>query len=162
MLKSTIINLQGILSANLGSEFYLETKKLFSEGLYLILLDAQGLESVDEIGVSFLQKTANAAKNSGSNLAICNLSHSILKTWKESNLTDSIPSFPSRAEAIQYLEQFISTPSAKNTDPSLVYCPFCSALLRIKNFGNNSCPACGNKFYFQPNGHITSYEKLTN
>ncbi|WCL47596.1 STAS domain-containing protein [Leptospira sp. GIMC2001] len=160
MLKSTIINLQGILSADLGSEFYLETKKLFSEDRYLVLLDAQELKSIDEIGIGFLEKTASAAKNSGSQIAICNLAPSLIKIWNESNLESLIPSFQTRSDAIQHLEQFIHAPSQKNTDPSLVYCPACSVLLRIKNFGNNSCPACGNKFYIQQNGHLTSYEKL--
>jgi anti-anti-sigma regulatory factor len=164
-LKSTIINLQGTLSAELGSEFYLEAKNLLSEP-YLILLDASGLDQLDEIGTSFLLKTFKQAQKTKSKLAITGLSQAFWGLWEKEGLSDSIPRFSSRSEAIQYLESFLpSQPGLEKVDsntshPSLVYCPHCDDLLRVVQFGNQTCPKCKGKFYIQPNFHISEYERL--
>lgn len=164
-LKSTIINLQGTLSAELGSEFYLEAKNLVSEP-YLILLDGSGLDQLDEIGASFLLKTFNQAQKTGSKLAIAELPQAFWGLWEKENLSGSIPRFSSRSEAIHYLESFLPGTSeikkldSNSSQPSLVYCPHCDNLLRVIQFGDQVCPKCKGKFYIQPNFHISAYEKL--
>lgn len=116
-LKSTIINLQGFLSAELGSEFYLATKDLLQEP-YLVLLDASNLEGMDEIGAVYLRKFLELGSKNGSRFAVAHLGQRLGSLWDAEDLTSHIPRFPHREAGIQYLESFLRESGTPRTPRS--------------------------------------------
>lgn len=181
-MNSTIINLQGNFSAELGSEFYLSVRDLLRDP-YLLLLDGSGILDLDPIGVGFLQKAIHKAKESKSHLAVVGLPIRIQEKWVGEGLGEGIPIFRSRSEGIQYLEGFLpieekqmspAGDSPRSTGPKSgavsavlpgdvlaeTYCPHCRIPVRIQKYGDQICGSCGGKFYFQKNHRRSKYEKL--
>jgi anti-anti-sigma regulatory factor len=179
LLKSLIINIHGNFSAELGSELYLNLKPVLSQS-HLCLFDARELDSLDEIGVEFLQKIFKYGQESDSKFAIANLSQNLWKIW-DSQLSSSIPRFSGREEGIRYLESFLLSSSCSAGSPgstnsqqtglaesgngnfsqeTWVYCPHCESINVIHEYGDQECGSCGGKFYVQPNLHVSIYEKL--
>lgn len=179
MLKSIIVNVQGNLSAELGSELYLKLKTILTEP-HLLLLDASGLDSWDEIGIQFLHKLVSKAEEADSKLAVCHLPQKFWREW-EREFKSSIPRFPQRKDGILYLESFLegSVPQksetssgshqdleskkikkATDSEEEWIYCPHCETILTVHQFGDNQCGKCGGKFYIQSNFHVSIYERL--
>ncbi len=178
-MESRVINLVGSFSAELGSQFYLELKSILSSP-HLVLVDAEKLDSIDEIGWEFLKKTLIKVKESNSKIAICNLNSKWMDLWNIHKLTLDFPIFANRSEGKSFLESQISIPvekksgeishSNQNSNESKpvfssspntsLYCPHCDSILRTYKMGINSCPSCKGKFYLHPNYKISSFEKV--
>lgn len=104
-----IINIQGDLSAELGSELYLNAKESLKQSS-LLLLDMVGLENLDDIGIQFIHKIIRRAEENNSRLACANLPHKFWEKW-DGEFASLIPRFPQRKDGIHYLESFLPNES---------------------------------------------------
>ena len=184
-MESRIINLVGQLSAEAGSQLYLELKSLLISP-HLLLFDATKLANIDEIGWQFLKKCQTKIYQTGSHAAIIGLNQDSHLPWKSNRLLETIPIFQERDSAKKHLASLVgvnldSTPSSNvnphpsshsipgnktvssstsNTINTSLYCPHCDSILRTYQMGNNSCPSCKGKYFLHKDFKISSFEKV--
>lgn len=167
-MESRIINLVGLLSAESGSQLYLELKSLLSSP-HLVLFDASRLEMIDEIGWQFLKKCQTKILDSESFAAINGISQEFISGWMRNNLLTSIPNFADRDSAKKYLASKIESrleaqakipPRPYLSVNTALYCPHCDSILRTYQMGNNTCPSCKGKYFLHKDYKISSFEKV--
>ncbi|MCZ8237337.1 MAG: hypothetical protein O9310_02785 [Leptospiraceae bacterium] len=167
-MESRIINLVGLLSAESGSQLYLELKSLLSSP-HLVLFDASRLEMIDEIGWQFLKKCQTKILDSESFAAINGLNQEFISGWMRNNLLTSIPNFDDRDSAKRYLASKIESrlevqakipPRPHPSFNASLYCPHCDSILRTYQMGNNTCPSCKGKYFLHKDYKISSFEKV--
>ena len=158
----------GLLSAESGSQLYLELKSLLSSP-HLVLFDASRLEMIDEIGWQFLKKCQTKILDSESFAAINGLNQEFISGWMRNNLLTSIPNFDDRDSAKRYLASKIESrlevqvkipPRPHPSFNASLYCPHCDSILRTYQMGNNTCPSCKGKYFLHKDYKISSFEKV--
>lgn len=158
----------GLLSAESGSQLYLELKSLLSSP-HLVLFDASRLEMIDEIGWQFLKKCQTKILDSESFAAINGLNQEFISGWMRNNLLASIPNFDDRDSAKRYLASKIESrlevqvkipPRPHPSFNASLYCPHCDSILRTYQMGNNTCPSCKGKYFLHKDYKISSFEKV--
>lgn len=158
LVKELIVNLQGKLDSILGNNFREKTDPLLRSEPYYILLDANDLQTWDEIGLGLLRDSSTS--HPSSRFAACGLSEILTKDWERFGVSRTIPYFRTREDAKNYLlSGRIGTPVHTITE-STAACPACLQILRVQGKGNYRCPACSHTFYLTADYRTASYEKL--
>ncbi|TGN19608.1 STAS domain-containing protein [Leptospira idonii] len=165
-MKSLLIRLSGHLSAEMGSDLYLNIKETSSEPS-LFCLDFSELASIDEVGVEYLKKISNRAKATGSKVALSGISPEWKQILESHQMADTFSLFSDILEAKLALETHLSTenPANEMRDVSIegekrIGCPECGQTLRWQSKGDHSCPSCQAKFAVNYKGWISTYERL--
>jgi len=99
-----VLSPQGYLNNIIGEELNRECRNTLKKGLKKIVLDFEGLEIINSIGISILLGILTDIKEVEGTVCFSNMSNLIDDTFKMLGLKDHILVFPTTEDAINHLK----------------------------------------------------------
>ncbi len=90
-----------------AEDFGIAFRTLIRGGLKKVIVDMEGLEFIDSLGIGMLINTAKILRAKKGDIVLINVSEVIEKIFRPVNLTRFIKIFRSEDEAVKYLKVFV-------------------------------------------------------